>query len=186
MKWIGNRISYQQHDGFFTMIITSKTEDWKMIAMIVWLIIWLGCGSIIFYFLLFTNELKTQHIYFYTFLGFWFYFLYKIFRVIIWRKFGQEFIRIDDDRISIKKSIFGYGSAKTFLTKNINNFKIQLLKNNSFSKVFNDSFWIVGQGTIIVDVLGKEYNFGAQVSKENGQKAAKILNLKINKIKSAS
>ena len=63
---------------------------------------------------------------------------------------------------------------------------VQLLKNNSFSKVFNDSFWIVGQGTIIVDVLGKEYNFGAQVSKENGQKAAKILNLKINKIKSAS
>ena len=56
----------------------------------------------------------------------------------------------------------------------------------SFSKVFNDSFWIVGQGTIIINALDKEYNFGSQISKDDGKKIVKILNSKINKLKSAS
>jgi len=60
------------------------------------------------------------------------------------------------------------------------------LDEKSFSKVFNDSFWIVGQGTIIINALEKEYNFGSQISKEDGEKIVKVLNSKINKLKSAS
>ena len=36
MKWIGDRVSYKNHENFFTMIITAKTEGWKMWAMIIW------------------------------------------------------------------------------------------------------------------------------------------------------
>jgi hypothetical protein len=60
------------------------------------------------------------------------------------------------------------------------------LDEKSFSKVFNDSFWIVGQGTIIINALDKEYNFGSQISKEDGEKIVKVLNSKIKKLKSAS
>jgi len=60
------------------------------------------------------------------------------------------------------------------------------LEEKSFSKVFNDSFWVVGQGTIIINALDKEYNFGSQISKEDGKKIVKVLNSKINKLKSAS
>jgi hypothetical protein len=59
------------------------------------------------------------------------------------------------------------------------------LDEKSFSKVFNDSFWIVGQGTIIINALDKEYNFGSQISKEDGEKIVKVLNSKIKKLKSA-
>ena len=157
-----------------------------MTVMLVWLLIWLTCGLVVFYFLFFTQELVGQKIYFYTFLAFWTYFLYKVSRVLIWRKFGIEFIKIDEDRFSIKKSIWGYGKARVFMTNNLKKIKLAPLEEKSFSKVFNDSFWIVGQGTIIVNALDKEYNFGSQISKEDGTKIIKVLNSKIQKIKSAS
>ncbi len=69
---------------------------------------------------------------------------------------------------------------------NIKKLKLSPLDDRSFSKVFNDSFWIVGQGTIVINALDKEYNFGSQISKEDGAKIIKVLNSKINKIKSAS
>ena len=186
MKWISSRVSYEDQKDFFTMVISSKTDYWKMTVMLVWLLIWLTCGLVIFYFLFFTQELVGQKIYFYTFLAFWTYFLYKVSRVLIWRKFGIEFIKIDEDRFSIKKSIWGYGKARVFMTNNLKKIKLAPLEEKSFSKVFNDSFWIVGQGTIIVNALDKEYNFGSQISKEDGTKIIKVLNSKIQKIKSAS
>ena len=186
MNCIGNRVSYEDHKDFFTMIISSKTDQWKIMVMLIWLFIWLSCGLVIFYFLFFTKELQNQKIYFYTFLVFWTYFLYKVVRVLIWRQFGIEFIRVDEDKFSVKKSLWGYGRAKEFITCNIKKIKLAPLDEKSFSKVFNDSFWIVGQGTIIINAHNKEYNFGSQISKEDGKKIVKVLNSKINKLKSAS
>lgn len=186
MKWIGNRVSYKDHKDFFTMIISSKTDQLKMLLMLIWLLIWFSCGLVIIVYLFFTDELSDRKIYFYTFLVFWTYFLYKVVRVLIWRRFGIEFIRIDEDKFSVKKSLWGYGRAKEFITSNIKKIKLAPLDEKSFSKVFNDSFWIVGQGTIIINALEKEYNFGSQISKEDGEKIVKVLNSKINKLKSAS
>ena len=186
MKWIGNRVSYKDHKDFFTMIISSKIDHWKMLLMLIWLLIWFSCGLVIIVYLFFTDELSDRKIYFYTFLVFWTYFLYKVVRVLIWRRFGIEFIRIDEDKFSVKKSLWGYGRAKEFITSNIKKIKLATLDEKSFSKVFNDSFWIVGQGTIIINALEKEYNFGSQISKEDGEKIVKVLNSKINKLKSAS
>ena len=186
MKWIGNRVSYKDHKDFFTMIISSKTDHWKMLLMLIWLLIWFSCGLVIIVYLFFTDEHSDRKIYFYTFLVFWTYFLYKVVRVCIWRRFGVEFIRIDEDKFSVKKSLWGYGRAKEFITSNIKKIKLAPLDEKSFSKVFNDSFWIVGQGTIIINALEKEYNFGSQISKEDGEKIVKVLNSKINKLKSAS
>ena len=186
MKWIGNRVSYEDHKDFFTMIISSKTEHWTMLVMLIWLLIWFSCGLVIIVYLFFAEELSDRKIFFYTFLVFWIYFLYKVVRVLIWRRFGIEFIRIDEDKFSVKKSLWGYGRAKEFITSNIKKIKLAPLDEKSFSKVFNDSFWIVGQGTIIINALEKEYNFGSQISKEDGKKIVKVLNSKINKLKSAS
>ncbi len=186
MNWIGNRVSYEDHKDFFTMIISSKTDHWKIMVMLIWLLIWFSCGLVIIVYLFFTEELSDRKIYFYTFLVFWIYFLYKVVRVLIWKRFGIEFIRIDEDKFSVKKSLWGYGRAKEFITSNIKKIKLAPLDEKSFSKVFNDSFWIVGQGTIIINALDKEYNFGSQISKDDGKKIVKILNSKINKLKSAS
>ena len=61
---------------------------------------------------------------------------------------------------------------------------METLEEKSFSKVFNDSFWIIGQGTILLKISDNQYNFGAQISTENGHKIVKLLNARIKKYKS--
>ena len=46
-------------------------------------------------------------------------------------------------------------------------------------------FGLVGQGTILLINADKQYNFGAQISKENGRKIINLLNARIKKYKSA-
>ena len=100
--------------------------------------------------------------------------MYKIFRVILWRKFGTEFIKIDQDRFSIKKSIWGFGKAREFLLNNIKNLEMESLKENSYAKVFNDSFWVVGQGTIIINVLKKTTILGPKFHLKMARKWSKF------------
>jgi len=184
MKWIGNRISYQDHNNYFTLIISGKTEDWKFNLMLVWAFAWLFCGVSVIYMLFYSEELKDQQLYYTTFLVFWAYFFYKISKSIIWRKFGIEYIKIDDDFLTIKKSLWSYGKAKKFMIGNITSFKQIDLNQKSFAKVFNDSFWVVGQPTLNVNVDNEIINFGAQVSDIEGKKLIKILNKRLNNFKS--
>ena len=142
MKWIGNRISYEDHSSYFTLIISGKTEDWKFNLMLVWALAWMFCGFTVVYMLFFTNELSDQKLYYFTFLLFWSYFFYKIIRAIMWRKYGMEFIRIDDDYLSLKRSLWGYGKAERFLINNVISLELEPLEDKSFAKVFNDSFWV--------------------------------------------
>ena len=184
MKWIGSRISYEDHGNYFTLIISGKTEDWKFNLMVVWLIAWLFCGFSIIYMLIFTNELQGQGLYYTTFLGFWVYFLYKILRSVIWRKFGMEYIKIDDDFLSFKKSLWGYGKAKKIILNNIHSFEQIELKEKSYAKVFNDSFWVLGQPTLLMNLNKDNINFGSQVSNTDGTKLVKVLNKKLRHFKS--
>lgn len=184
MKWIGNRISYEDHSSHFTLIISGKTEDWKFNLMIAWAIAWLFCGFSVLYLLFFTNELQDQGLYYTTFLGFWFYFFYKITRAIMWRKFGMEFIKMDGDFLSLKRSLWGYGKAKQHILNNITSFEQDKLEDKSFAKVFNDSFWVLGQATVIMNLNNQKISFGAQVSSDDGKQLVKVLTKKLNKFKS--
>ena len=38
MKWIGNHISYKHHENYMTIIISGKTESWKVNLILLWLI----------------------------------------------------------------------------------------------------------------------------------------------------
>ena len=184
MKWIGDRVSYKNHENFFTMIITPKKEGWKIWAMIVWLIAWIFCGVVVIYSLFFNEDIIDSKLYFSTFLLFWAYFLYKIFRVLLWRKYGTEFIKVDQDRFTIKKSIWSFGKAREFLLNNIDKLDLESLKESSYAKVFNDSFWVVGQGTIIIKALEKNNNFGAQISIKEGKEIIKVLKKQIKNFQS--
>ena len=50
MKKIGDRISYEKHEGFFTVIVSTQIEKWKENLMMVWLLAWTFCGAIFIYY----------------------------------------------------------------------------------------------------------------------------------------
>ena len=77
MKWIGDKISYEKHADFLTIIITGKTESWKANLILVWIVAWLGAGVSILYSSIYTDSFEGQQWYAYTFFAFWFYFFIK-------------------------------------------------------------------------------------------------------------
>ena len=96
---------------------------------------WYSC----FIYVGFYEKMQEQLVYYLAF-GILDYFLYKIVRILVWRKFGKEYLKIDEDRLTLKKSIWGYGKAKDFLLDNLKSFNMEKLKEKSYAKVFIDSF----------------------------------------------
>ena len=132
----------------------------------------------------FSNIFDGQRWYAITFIAFWVYFLYRITRVYLWRKFGMEYIKIDPDKFSYKRSIFGYGKANEFLSKNIKKIQLEDFDNKSFSKTYNESFWILGGGVIKITSIDNQLNLGSQLNSVDASKLIKIIShILTNKIK---
>ena len=80
-----------------------------------------------------------------------------------------------NDRISIKKSILGYGIARPYLTANVKNFHLVEVNSKSYVKVFNDSFWVIGRGALIMETNNEKVNFGSQLNPEEAKKLIKLM-----------
>ena len=93
MKWIGDKISYEKHDDFLTIIITGKTESWKANLVLVWIVAWLGAGISILYFSLYTDSFEGQQWYAYTFLHFGFIFFIKYRECIYGENLGWNILK---------------------------------------------------------------------------------------------
>ena len=178
MKKIGNRVSFEKHEDFFTIIISSKIEKWKENAMLVWLICWSFCGAAFLYYL-FSGDVSSQEkITLAVLVLFWIYLEIRIFKAYMWRVSGIEFIKIDADRFTHKKSIKGYGKANYLNSNQIIKINPIALKDNSINKVFNDSFWLIGNGVVHVESSQNSLYVGSQLN----SLAAKKLSIEMNKM----
>ncbi len=178
MKKIGNRVSFEKHEDFFTIIISSKIEKWKENAMLIWLICWSFCGAAFLYYL-FSGDVSSQEkIILGVLVVFWVYLEIRIFKAYMWRVSGVEYIKIDTDRFTHKKSIKGYGKAHYLNSSQINKISPIVLKDNSINKVFNDSFWLIGNGVIYVESSLNSLYVGVQLDSAD----AKKLSIEMNKM----
>ncbi len=185
MKTIGDRISLKNHENYTTLIISTKIERWKETLMLTWIVAWTFCGAVFLYFLLDQEINKDEKLFMFIVLIFWAYFEYRIVKTFLWRKYGVEYIKIDEDKFSIKKSILSYGKAKEYFTQQIEPKKVESLKQNpkSFSKVMNDSFWIIGEGAVRFEDKGNYIYFGHQLESEESEKLAKEVRRVLKKYK---
>ena len=182
MKKIGSRISFDKHENYYTIIISSKIEKWKENAMLFWLICWSFCGLTFLYFLFFGGISSQEKITLLVLVVFWIYLELRIFKVYMWRVFGIEYIRIDADRITHKKSIKGYGSANYLNLDQIIDITPLPLKEKSISKVFNDSFWIIGSGIIQVKSSLTKLYIGVQLNSKDANQLSKEMMLMLRNL----
>lgn len=175
MKTIGDRISLEQHKDNATIVISTKIERWKETLLLTWIIAWTFCGAAFIYYLI-SGALQGQNekLVLFIIIIFWAYFEYRIVKTFLWRKFGIEFIKIDKDKFTFKKSILSYGSAIEYNTKEIDHKKVESLKQNpkSFAKVMNDSFWLIGEGAVRFSDQDRFVYFGHQLEADESEKLA--------------
>ncbi len=175
IKQIGERISSKQHNNYATIVISTKVERWQESILLLWIIAWTFCGIAFIYYLL-SGALQSQNekLVLFIITVFWAYFQYRIVKTYLWRKFGLELIKIDKDLFTIKKSILSYGKAVEYKTKTLDFKKVESFKQNpkSFSKVMNDSFWLIGQGVVRFSHGDKFVYFGNQLEADDSEKLA--------------
>jgi hypothetical protein len=185
IKSINDKITFQDHGDFHTVVISPRIEKWQFYSLLVWLIAWTACG-IYFVFHLMTQTSSSKEMFvFLVLIVFWIYFEIRITRAFLWRKYGLEIIRIDKDTLSIKDSIFLHGKPSVFELEKLDADTLENIHQNpkSYGKVMNDSFWQIGQGTIVFEYEGKQVFFGTQLENEPSKQLTNHLKKVIQKFK---
>ena len=175
MKLIGERVSYKDHEDYSTIVISTNIDKWKETILLTWLLGWTICGSVFFYFLFAGDLVKEERLMLLVMCVFWLFFEIRIGKVYLWRKSGMEFIRIDKDLMTIKKSIKGFGKAIPYQLGRIKDVQGLEINPKGFSKSMNDSFWVIGQGTVRFFYNEKEVRFGAQLGAKDADKLARTI-----------
>lgn len=174
IKFISERISYRKTSEETTIIITGKIERSKESLLLAWILAWSFCGILILI-ALFGDYPREQKLYFVIFLSFWTYFEYKVIYVFRYRKWGKEYLRIADGKLTIKRSISKIAKANEYFIENIRNLSIIEKNNKSFFQQLEKSFWTIGDEGISFEYLGKFIKLGIQLDEVENKKLLKFL-----------
>jgi hypothetical protein len=174
MKFIGNRVSHQNKNGVFSVVIAASVERYKEALLAAWLLAWTICG-LYFIIQLFGPYDRNAKLYIFVLLVFWGYYEYRIARIFLWRKYGYESIRIKDDKLYLRNVIRGRGKTREFFIENIEAFaKLQI--DNTWLKTMDSSFWIMGNDYIHFMYQGKLVSFGRQLDAGTATDLIHLLN----------
>jgi hypothetical protein len=180
-KWIGERISTADHPEYTTIIIFPKLERWKEWLLTLWVMGFTFIGAVMIYMLLGglystavvadnVEDVRDQQlVYTIVFLGFWAYFEYKTVKALTWYKFGKEFIKINRDALTVKRSTFGYGKAHHYFFENIKNFHQEKPDNTSMGHFFENAYWSLGTDSLHFDYFGKSRGFGRKLNEKDAR-----------------
>ena len=194
-KWIGDRISTEDHPGYTTIIIFPKIQRWKEWLLTLWVVGFTFIGSVMIYILaggVYSLEVvgdnvedvrDQQLVYAIVFLGFWAYFEYKTVKALFWYKFGKELIRIDTEALTIKRSTFGYGKAHRYFFENIKEFHQEKPDNTSMGHFFENAYWSLGTDSLLFKYFGKARGFGRRLDEKEGRLLMRFIDDRIKTLR---
>lgn len=180
MKKIGERITFEDHKGFTTIIIKPPSVDWKNSMLFAWVLAWTYVGVYIAYNFIAGYFDADQKIYFSAFLVFWFYFEYRSIKSLIWIRYGKELIKIDDQYLTFKKSIKSYGKAKKYFLENIKKFSEIESTDSKWIKAFENSYWELGKESLQFEAMGDTVKFGRKLDDKETKLLFKVIEKRLN------
>ena len=175
VKFISDKVSFSVSHKELKVVILGKVERWKETLLLMWLIAWTFCGIAMAAALFNEGYSQDLKIGIAVFLTFWVYYEYRIGRVFLFRKYGNELILIKEGRLYLKRSILTYGKAREYLIDNIRNFKKVEIPKRSISNAYENSFWILGGERLSFQYLDKYASFGVQLNPHETEALYKLL-----------
>lgn len=176
IKVLTEKVSYDETKDFLRIVILGKIDRWKESLLLMWCLAWIFCGVVIGreYFLSTDRDFKLTIS---IFMVFWLYYLYRIGKVWLFRKGGNELIKIENGEITLKRSIFTYGKTRNFPIENISEFQKTDLNKRSVVYAFESGWWVLGNPTLCFKYQGRFVRFAMQI----GDKERDILFKKMDK-----
>jgi hypothetical protein len=174
MEAIGKRITYVRKEDGLSIVISAYTEKAKNTLMLAWFIAWTlgGLAVAIYFFLVHDNQTKTMIL---VWLGFWFYFEFKVWKAYTWRKFGKEIIKIEKSHFFYKRDNRGAGKVGTYEAEFIHDLAKYKGRQSDMVSNFMNSYWVVAGETLSFNYYGKEILFGMQLDEKESSALLKLI-----------
>jgi hypothetical protein len=198
-KFIGERISTEDHPKSTTIVIRPKRVLWKEIVLGFWLAGFTFAGLYVIYLLVFggmdtlqvgenfdEDIRKQQIIYLIVFTAFWVLFEYVTVKAFFWIIFGKELVMIDTEALSIKKSILGYGKSHRFFFENIKKVSYEKPDSLSLNTFLDNSYWSTGTEVMKVEHKGKTKSFGRKLDDKDAKLLYRFIGDRMKKWRKAS
>jgi hypothetical protein len=165
IKYLSPGISYYKKESETTLIILPRLTTKQEALLTAWLFCWTICG-VFFIWQLFGNYSKEQKLYFVILISFWAYYEYRIGYTWLWKKYGMELFKFDNEAMYYKRSLKKYGKVYKYYYENINNFKADEIKPQTFSSVLENSFWVIGGEKLSFNYLSDRIRVGIQLKSD--------------------
>jgi hypothetical protein len=184
MKWIGERISFVDKKDSISFIIYPPKLGRKKTLIIVWFALWILIGGYVST-QFFQDYKQEEKLALFIFMVFWFYFALRVFRTILFLFFGKEYIKLDTNSLRIKIATGSYGRSRQYFLENITKLSMNVLKDNSLQKVYDDSPWVRGTNRIQFEFFQKNYSFGRKLEEKDAKMMFQILTKRMEKFLNA-
>jgi len=163
MESIGDRISIKRKENELSIVIYPSLNKTKNLLMFIWFLLWTASGIVVmFYYPQITD--KNTKVGFIVWLGFWVYFEYMIIRVLLWKKYGFEKIKLRENKLMYKREILKRGKIKIFPFDFVKDIRMIEKNPNSIFEVLNNSYWSITGESLVFNYYGKEIRFGFNLS----------------------
>jgi len=153
------------------------TAKQKMLT--VWLLAWTLCGLAIIS-QIFVPQSEDVKIVIVLFTAFWAYFEYMVVKAFRWRRSGEEQFLITENEIKYGRTYNNRGFLKPYRKDLVN--KVRLIDGeiNTFTKVFYESYWVVGGERLAFTVGSKVVPFGLRLTDKEVAQLKKMINSAID------
>lgn len=174
MKNAEDKVIFSKNNQSALVTIKAKITGWQETLLAVWVLAWTFCGIVVIasFFGEYSRDEKLMML---VYIVFWLYFEYKAVYAFIWKKYGTEYIKIDEEGFLYKRDIMGYGTPKKYFKENISKLNAIDLKDRSFVQSYYNSFWMVGNETINFIYLGKTVGMALGLSNAKRDEVLKFL-----------
>ncbi|MFY9309147.1 MAG: hypothetical protein WAQ28_08900 [Bacteroidia bacterium] len=173
MEYIGKRISIKRTEEGLSIVILALADKLKNRLLLAWLVLWTLAGMIVFsqYFTITDPNTKIAVI---VWMGFWFYFEFKITNAWLWRRSGKEVLKIRNNKLEYKRDVSGRGKIQSYSADFIK--EIRLLEpKESFLESLNNSYWVIAGEKLAFDYYGKEIKLGLQLDDTDAKALLKVI-----------
>ncbi len=176
VRELSPRITYRRQPGCTTVVISPRLDDTRQWLLTTWIMAWTFCG-IAMATQLFADHPRETKLALVVFLTFWAYYEYRIGYVWLWRRRGVELLKLEDGRLTYKRSLRTYGKAYDFYYDNIHNWK--KTERKTVTSVLENSFWVIGGERLSFDYQNRALRFGVQLTDQEADKLEKFLRREI-------
>jgi len=180
VRLLSEKVSYRSEPRNLQIVVLGKIARWKESLLTAWLLAWVFCGGVVFNTYWHSTSRESKMVYL-IFLIFWVYYFWRIGRVWLFRRGGNELIKVHNDTLVLKRSFFTYGKSRVYDLESITDLKPLKISKTSFAHTYENSWWVLGGEKLSFEYHGRVVKFAMQISDETRDKLLVLLRKQIAK-----